>query len=36
MNISQATSFLKKSLTTGKDFGGVEKGRTEAQRVESE
>ncbi len=36
MNISQATSFLKKSLTTGKDFGGVEKGRAEAQRVDSE
>ena len=36
MNISQATSFLKKSLTTGKDFGGVEIGRTEAQRVDSE
>ena len=36
MNISQATSFLKKSLTTGKDFGGVEKGRAEAQRVDTE
>ena len=36
MNISQATSFLKQSLTTGRDFGGVDKGRAEAQRVDTE
>jgi hypothetical protein len=37
MNISQATSFLKNSLSTGKDFGGgVDKTRAEAQRVDQE
>jgi hypothetical protein len=36
MNISQATSFLKSSLSTGKDFAGVDKSRAEAQRVDKE
>ena len=36
MNISQTTSFLKKSFSAGKDFGGVQKNRDEAQRVDSE
>ena len=37
MNISQATSFLTRSLSTGKDFSaGVEKSRVEADRVDSE
>lgn len=37
MNISQATTFLKKHLSTGKDFhAGVEKARTEADRVDSQ
>lgn len=37
MNISQATTFLTRSLSTGKDFSaGVEKGRAEADRVDTE
>lgn len=37
MNISQATSFLRTSLNTGKDFGpGVDKARAEATRVDGE
>lgn len=37
MNISQATSFLKKNLSAGKDFGGAVQGtRAEAERVDSE
>jgi hypothetical protein len=36
MNISQATSFLRSSLSTGRDFGSVDKTRAEAERVDSE
>ena len=36
MNINAATSFLKNSLSTGKDFTGVDKTRKEADRVDTE
>jgi hypothetical protein len=36
MNISKATSFITRNLTTGKDFGSVDKGRAEADRVDTE
>lgn len=36
MNISQATSFLKRSLSSPKDFGAVDTTRQEAKRVDSE
>jgi hypothetical protein len=36
MNISQATSFLKKNLTAGKDFASVDQTRAEATRVDGE